>query len=298
MSKISVVVNTFNEEKNLSRALSSVKDLADEIVVVDMKSDDDTVKIAKKFGAKVFFHERTWYVEPARNYAVSKATGEWILILDADEEVSKKLAVMLVKLSENGTADYYEVPRVNRIFGKWIRHSRWWPDYNVRFFKKGHVSWSKKIHEPPTTKGKGEKLLPIDSYAIIHHNYDSVEQYIDRLNRYTTIQAINLIKNGYKFTWVDLIKKPASEFIDRYFAGSGYNDGIHGLALAFLQSFSELVVYLKVWQDKKFLQDAISLSEVITKMKDVESEIHYWQADAMVKEGGGVIHKIKRKLKI
>ncbi len=119
----------------MPRAIVSVKKLASEIVVVDMHSDDDTQKIAKKLGAKVFTHKRTGYVEPARNFAIGKATGEWILILDTDEKVSKILADRLKQISaDDNSADYYRLPRKNIIFGKWIKHSRWWPDYNIRFF--------------------------------------------------------------------------------------------------------------------------------------------------------------------
>src|SRR3989344_3276878 len=137
MPKISVVINTLNEEANLPRALASVKSFANEIVVVDMMSDDKTVEIAKKAGAKVYEFKRVGYVEPARNFAISKAEGDWIFILDADEELTASLSRELSKIAKNGSADYVRVPRKNMIFGKWVEHSRWWPDYNIRFFKKG-----------------------------------------------------------------------------------------------------------------------------------------------------------------
>ena len=117
---ISVVINTRNEEKNLPRCLASVKGLADEIVVTDMESIDKTVEIAKKAGAKVFKHKQTGYVEPARNYAISKATGEWILILDADEETPPSLVKKLKQLVKTGKADYYRLPRKNIVFGRWL----------------------------------------------------------------------------------------------------------------------------------------------------------------------------------
>src|SRR3990172_13248929 len=252
VGKISVVVNTLNEEKNLPRALSSVKDFADEIVVCDMFSDDKTQDIAKKFGAKACEHERTGYVEPARNYAISKTTGDWILVLDADEELSTDLKKELKNLVEHPTADYYRIPRKNIIFGKWIKHSRWWPDYNIRFFKKGSVSWNEIIHSVPTTKGKGLDLEPEEENAIIHYHYETVEQYVDRLNRYTTEHAKNLIADGYKFDWTDLVRKPMNEFLSRYFQGEGYKDGLHGFTLASLQAVSELVMYLKIWQRERF----------------------------------------------
>jgi (heptosyl)LPS beta-1,4-glucosyltransferase len=298
MTKISVVINTINEENNLPRALESVKDLASEVVVVDMESTDGTRKIAEKAGAKVFSHKNTNYVEPARNYAISKATGDWILILDADERISEKLVFELKKIVKESNADYFRLPRKNIIFGKWVKNSRWWPDYNIRFFKKGTVTWSEVIHSVPTTTGKGADLPDIEDNAIIHYHYTSIDQYIERMNRYTSVQAKVLRKEGYKFNWKDIIKKPSSEFLSRYFFGQGYKDGIHGLALAGLQSFSEFTLYLKVWQAGKFKKKNIRLDEVVGVLKKVDSEGRYWQADALVKEGAGITQRIKRKFRL
>lgn len=298
MSKLSVVINTRNEEKNLPRVFASVKGLADEIVVVDMESTDKTVEIAEKNKARVFKHKHTGYVEPARNFAISKTKGDWVLILDADEEIGQELKKTLKKIIDNPSADFYRLPRKNIIFGKWFRNSRWWPDYNIRFFKKGFVVWSEIIHSVPETNGKGYDLDATEANAILHHHYDNVEQYIERLNRYTTEQAKNLAKTGYKFAWTDLIQKPVSEFTSRYFFGEGYKDGIHGLSLASLQAFSELVLYVKVWQLEKFNDKGLELKEVVMVMKSSESELRYWQADALFKQGGGIVQRFKRKFKL
>lgn len=298
MNKISVVINTLNEEKNLPRALKSIKNLADEIVVVDMKSDDDTVKIAKKAGAKVYKHKRTGYVEPARNFAIGKATSDWILILDADEEIPNSLTKKLQELAVASEAEYYRLPRKNMVFGKWIKHSRWWPDHNIRFFKKGYVQWSEIIHSVPTTSGRGVDLEAKEEWAILHHHYESIEQYIDRLNRYTSKQLKVLKEKKYKFNSVDLLKKPSEEFLSRYFAGQGYKDGVHGLALAGLQAFSEFVLYLKAWQKEDF-KGSVSVSQVIEEFKDVQDDQNYWFADTLIKEGrGNVKTRIKRKFKL
>ena len=298
MDKISVVVNTLNEEKNLPRALESVKKFADEIVIVDMRSEDRTIEIAAKFGAKVFGHERTGYVEPARNFAISKATGGWILILDADEELNSSLTRRLRKLTKNPKADYYRLPRRNIVFGKWLKHSRWWPDYNIRFFKKGYVSWNEVIHSVPMTKGTGVDIEAKKKNAIIHYHYESIEQFIGRLNRYTTEHSKLLIKKGYKFNWMDLIKKPTNEYLSRYFFGEGYKDGLHGLAVSGLQAFSEFVLYLKIWQNQDFEDKDISVNKVIQEMKNTEKDIHYWEADTLLKEVGGLIYRIKRKFRL
>jgi len=281
---ISVVVNTWNEERNIKRCLESVKDFADEMVVVDMESEDKTVEIAKKFGAKIFTHELTHYVEPARNFAVSKASGDWVLILDADEELPKSLVKRLNKVTKEDKVDYVEIPRQNIIFGQWMKHSRWWPDYNVRFFKRGRVKWSDKIHVSPKTLGKGLKLEEKEENALVHYNYQTISQYLERLNRYSTIQAENLLAGGYKFVWVDLIEKPVNEFLSRFFTGEGYKDGLHGLFLATLQAFSEFILYLKVWEKEEFVAQRDILPEFQRETKKAGQNLRFWQKQINYRE--------------
>ncbi len=276
MANISVVINTLNEEKNLPRAIASVKNLADEVVVTDMESDDGTTEVAKKLGAKVFSHKRIGYVEPARNFAISKASGEWVLVLDADEEISKSLSISLSKIVKKPKADYYRIPRKNMIFGKWMEHTRWWPDYNIRFFRKGFVSWSEDIHSVPLTKGKGGDIPVKVELAIVHHNYVSIESYIERMLRYSKVQSEELMKNGYVFVWTDLIRKPLNEFFGRFFVGEGFKDGIHGLALSFLQAFSELTLYLRIWEKQGFTDQQISKKEISKEFNKAIKDSKWW----------------------
>jgi len=297
-SKISVVINTLNEEENLPRAIASIKGFADEIVVVDMESTDKTVEVAKKLGAKVFLHKKTGYVEPARNFAIEKTMNSWILVLDADEEIPEKLAEKITQILKEPKADYFRIPRKNIIFGKWLKHSRWWPDYNIRLFKKGSVSWNEVIHAVPMTQGIGGELEAIEELSIVHHNYDTLEQYIERMNRYTSQHALLRVNEGYKFSWKDIITKPSNEFFSRYFFGEGYKDGLHGLALSLLQSFSELVMYLKIWQKEKFAEKDLNINEVNLLMRDEEKELHYWQGDSQFKESGKLTDRIRRRFKI
>jgi len=298
VAKISVVINALNEEKNLPQAIASVKGMADEIVVVDMQSQDKTAEVARSLGAKVFTHEKTGYVEPARNYAISKAGNPWVLVLDADEEVPAKLAQKIKQILKSPKADYYRIPRKNIIFGHWMKHSRWWPDYNIRLFRKNAVSWNEVIHSVPMTQGIGGALDDREEYALVHHNYDSVEAYLERMNRYSTLHAGLLSKEGYKFSWKDLILKPSNEFISRYFFGEGYKDGIHGLALSLLQAFSELTVYLKIWQKEKFTDQGPKLDEVVSIIREQEKDLHYWLSDSLFKQSGSLGDRIRRKLKI
>lgn len=296
--KISVIINTLNEAENLPRAIKSVKNLADEIVVTDMESEDGTADLAKQLGAKVFKHKKVGYVEPARNFAISKATGEWVLILDADEEITQKLSEKIKKIVQNPEADYYRIPRKNVIFGKWLKHSRWWPDYNIRLFKKGAVVWNEVIHAVPMTQGKGIEIEDKEEFAIVHYNYSSIDQYLSRMNRYTRFQKELLVNEGYIFDWKDLIKKPVSEFLSRYFAGEGYKDGLHGLSLSILQAFSEFVIYLKVWESSGFTETDVNLNQVLKTVEDEEKNIRFWKADARFKETGNIKERIRRKFKI
>jgi len=298
VNKLSVVINAQNVEKDLPRALASIKDIAGEIVVVDQESTDNTVEIAKKFGAKVFIHPKVEYVELARNFALRQAQGQWLLVLDPDEEVSQGLAQKIKKILENPKADYYRIPRKNMIFGKWIEHSLWWPDYQIRLFKKGSVSWNEIIHSVPMTQGAGGEIEEKEELAIVHHNYDSVEQFIEKLNRYTSVHSELLIKDGYKFVWTDIINKPFKEFVSRYFNGEGYKDGIHGLALSLLQAFSELTLYLKVWQKEKFVDENPKLSEVVKTLRSQEKDLHFWESDALYKESKKFSDRLRRKLRI
>ena len=298
MQKLSVVVNAQDVEKDLPRALASINNITDEIVVVDQESSDKTAEIAKKFGAKVFSFKKVEYVELARNFAISKATNPWILILDADEEISGALGAQIQKILKNPKADYYRISRKNIIFGHWIKHTQWWPDYQIRLFKKGSVSWNEIIHSIPMTQGKGDEVEAKEELSIIHHNYDSVEEYLQRMDRYTSAQSDLLVRDGYKFVWTDLIGKPFKEFVSRYFGGEGYKDGIHGLALSLLQAFSELTLYLKVWQEEKFIDENPKLSEVVSTFRNKEKDLHFWESDALYKESGKISDRIRRKLRV
>jgi (heptosyl)LPS beta-1,4-glucosyltransferase len=295
---ISVVITCVaGEEKYLPLCLSSVRKLASEIVIVDMSGGKEISAVAKKFKAKIYPHELVNYVEPVRNFGISKAKSEWILILDPDEEVPFTLADKLFEITEEENVDYVRVPRENIVFGKTLRHSRWWPDYNIRFFRKGKVSWDEVIHSIPMTEGNGIDLEAKNELAIKHHHYESIEQFLERMNRYTSVQA-KLKSKDYDFKAYDLIAKPAQEFLSRFFAGEGYKDGVHGLSLSALQAVSELVLYLKLWGLEGFKEKDLNLNETISEFEKQKREFNYWKNDALVKKSGGIFPRIKRKFKI
>lgn len=296
--KISVVINTLNEEENIERAIKSVS-WANEIIVCDMHSDDNSAVVAKRLGAKVFFHKRAGFVEPARNFAISQAEGDWILVLDADEEIPESLGDKLKDLIKNeGVVTYVEIPRKNIIFGEWMRASMWWPDYNVRFFKSGSVSWGAKIHSRPKTLGQGLKLPGEERFAMIHHNYTNLSQFILRMNRYSLIQAKELRADGYKLEWQDLVLKPMNEFLSRFFVYRGFDDGLHGLALSLLQAFSFLMVYLRIWEMEQFDKKEIEFDDFKEISKKAGEDFKHWLKYGNLSKNPvkRMIQKIKNKL--
>ena len=165
-----------------------------------------------------------------------------------------------------------------------MQHSRWWPDYNIRFFKRGFVEWDEKIHSIPLTKGRGIDLSADENFAIIHHHYQTISQFIQRLDRYTSQQLHILQNDKYQFEWTDLITKPTNEFLSRYFSGQGYKDGLHGLALALMQSFSELVLYVKAWEAVKFIDKNITTTQIETIFRKFFKDYSWWLGDLFKKK--------------
>ena len=161
--------------------------------MVDIKSKDDTIVNAKDLASKIYkFPRDSRFVEPVRNFALEKATKDWVLILDADEEISETLAKKLIELSQNTDKDAFYLARKNIVFNKWMAHTAWWPDYQLRFFRNGMITWGEKIHAQPLYKGELIKKDKLDIFknkiaileknenlAIIHHNYSDLNEYFD-----------------------------------------------------------------------------------------------------------------------
>jgi len=286
---ISVVINTKNAAPTLKACLNSVG-FADEIIVVDMNSSDDTVSIAKKFTDKIFFHEDVGYADPARNFALSKASHNWILVIDADEVIPQQLQQHIAKIIKSqSSADVYLIPRKNIIFGQWLEHTGWWPDHQPRLFKKGCVSWEVGVHRFPEMRGTIEELPANSDLAIIHYNYPSVESYLNRLNRYTSIQAREKQAGfGSTVETQDLIKSYFSELWKRLFVLQGYKDKTVGVALSFLQASYELVVQLKIWENQGEQISNVSETQIIQVLEQCKNEFCYWLADYKVKNSTGI----------
>jgi glycosyltransferase involved in cell wall biosynthesis len=221
-----------------------------------MYSDDKTVEIAKEYTEKIYFFERVGYVEPARQFALEKATHEWILVVDADELVPLKLKNKLFEIMEKDLADVVFIPRNNYFFGRLMQGTGWGAlqDYQSRFFKKNFVSFSEAIHDIFRIN-KNARIYYIDDpeAGFIHFNYIDVEHFLDKLNRYTTIEARNMFKgikqapNLGKFLLKLLI-----EILIRFIKGKGYKDGLYGFSLTILMIAYHSSSYLKYKIMKKF----------------------------------------------
>ena len=297
MADISVVIHTKNASDTVERAIKSVLLWASEILVIDMKSDDNTVEIAKGMGAKVISVPDAQFADPARQLGLERAKGPWILVLDADEEIPKTLAEILQQLTENLAVSAYEIPRKNMIFGHWA-HTGWWPDYIIRFFQKDAVTWPGRVHALPEAKGTVVRLEAKEEYAIIHHNYDSVEQFVTRLNRYTSLEVTQKNENA------PLIKTFFDEFERRYFQDEGLKQGQYGYALSLLQSCYMLIAQVKRMERKGFSVDNVSQSvvQIEQDLDDVYRDLCYWIADMHVKNDRSFFSrlywKVRRKLSV
>lgn len=283
---LTAVILAKNEEGGLPNCLKSIS-WVDEIILVDDYSVDKTAEIAKKVGARILKRKLDNFGSQ-RNFALSKVKTPWVLFIDPDEEVTPELAEEIRQAVQSGKFDGFRFPRKNIIFDKWIKHSGWYPDWQTHLFKTAKGRYIGKVHEQVEVKGRIGEL----KNHLIHHNYQSISQYLEKMFRYTSLEAENQISQGYRFLWSDLIRKPLSELLRRFFAEEGYKDGVHGLALSVLQAFSELVVYLKIWEAQGFIEE--ETPNVFEEIRKATSEVNWWIA-AKTKNP---LKKILQKLKI
>ncbi len=330
MKKLSVVISAYNEEKNIEECLESVKNVADEIIVVDNSSSDNTQEIAKKYTPHVFTQKNDpKKIDLQKNFGFSKATGDWILSLDADERVSTELAAEIKSVilegakrpigsSTNDKRDSiaspaqraslqndkkisgYWIPRKNIIFGKWIEHTGWFPDPQLRLFQKGMGQYtSEHVHEHISITGTVENLHEF----ILHKHYNNIGEFIGKMMIYAPNEADNLVANGYTFSYLDSLRFPAKEFISRFFAREGYKDGLHGLILSLLMAFYHLMIFIFLWEKKEYREvnsDAF-LHDVKNESIHIGKELLYWFATEGLKAAKGmekITLKIKRKLSL
>ncbi|VBB09312.1 nucleotide-diphospho-sugar transferases [Lucifera butyrica] len=245
---ISVIIHTFNEEKNIRNCLECVK-WADEIIVVDMYSDDKTIEIAQGYTDKIFMYERSGYADPARKFALEQASSEWILVVDADELVPMKLQRVLIDIAESDKYDAVLIPHLNYFFGYPMKGTGWGPlqDMHIRFFKKQYMYYSDKVHDFAHLSKDARLFRLLDKdCAFVHFNFLTVEHYIEKFNRYTTIEAQGKYKHDIPFDLKKIVISSAKEFIRRFLFCKGYSDGFRGLSLSLLMVTYQLVINLKL----------------------------------------------------
>lgn len=293
-STLSVVISAYNEEKSLGRCLKSVHDLADEVIVVDNQSQDKTVEVAKKYTKKIYSAPNQLMLNTNKNLGFSKASGDWILNLDADEEVTLDLAKeILTRIRSNPSQNGFWLKRKNFSFGKWIQHGLWWPDRQIRLFRRGLGQFPcVHIHEYIKVDGVvGELVEPY-----IHYNYETVRQYLTKIDRASTSEAITLSELNYQLMWHDAIRFPVSDFLKIYFAQGGYKDGLHGLVLSLFQAFYSFCTFAKYWEMKKFETLDIPLKSVSSELKQQKKEIQYWTLTSRITESSSQVTKLWLKI--
>ena len=292
---LSVVVSAYNEEKTLGRCLESIKGFADEIIVVDNTSSDETANIAKKYTKKVFTKKNQLMLNINKNFGFSKATGDWILNLDADEVVPDALRAEIKKLlARNPEENGFWIKRKNFSFGKWIQHGLWWPDKQIRLFRRTNGKFPCiHIHEYIAIDGNVGEL----DEPYVHYNYESISQYVAKIDRASTSEAITLTESKYQLSWFDALRFPISDFIKIYFAEGGYKDGLHGLVLSMFQAFYSFTTFAKKWEMDRFEERDIQLSAVSDELKERGKEISYWTLTASMKDSKNIVANIIKKIK-
>jgi len=278
---LSVVIITFNEEATLGRTLASVQPLiADgkgEIIVVDSGSTDRTVEIAQSLGARVIVEEWKGYAAQ-KNSAIDKATGDWILSLDADEELDPRLRQALSELLEalgrlsalNGQTQPHSrtsavatsdigmsdpdfaglfIPRKNEFLGRWIRHGGFWPDPKLRLFRRGTGKFERRaVHEDIQVDGLTRH---IQRGTLLHHSYPTLSDYIEHMNRYSSLGAEMVVAKGngkVRFSAINIVLRPLTTFIYNYFFRLGFLDGREGLLLHLYHAVYVSWKYAKAWE--------------------------------------------------
>ena len=256
---LSVVLITLNEEKNIGRCLDSLKFTGKffgkiETIVVDAQSRDATAAIARKSGAKVYARPWKGYSDQ-KNWALTKAQGDWVLSLDADEEMTRELIGEIEKKIGETPAgvDGYFLKRRAFFLGKWIRHCGWWPDAQLRLIKRGSGKFTNEpVHEGLEVGGRTlEFLEPMN-----HYTYDSVRQYLEKMNRYSDLAILEMKPKKKRFWRFYVTVAPLLTFFRMYVSRAGFLDGWHGFVVCALSAFHDFCKYAKLWEKEILGRDS------------------------------------------
>ena len=239
--KISATIIASNEERNLPRAIESLR-CCDEIIVVDSGSIDRTVELAANLGARVI--ETPWRgYAGQKNFASEAASNDWILSIDADEALSEALESEIWQIKRNGPEfDAYTMPRLAQYLGRWIFHSGWYPDRKVRLFDRRRAQWyGEFVHESVKVHGTVGHLQA----NLLHFTCSSLSEHLKTMDSYTTLAAEQLIAEGRKAQWSRLVLDPPWTFFQTYILKRGFLDGMEGLAIAHMAALYNFLKYAK-----------------------------------------------------
>jgi len=242
MIKISVVIITLNEEKNIGRCLDSVKEIADEILVVDSLSTDKTRAICEAKSVRFVEQKFLGYVEQ-KNFALELATFDYVLSLDADEALSTELALEIKKIKSDFVGNGYKFNRLTQYNGHWVRHCGWYPDTKLRIVEKKKARWvGNNPHDALEVEGEVSHLKG----DLLHYSYDSISSHVLQTNKFTTIEARALYQKGKRATVTKLVTRPLYQFFKDYFLKLGILDGRYGFVICFINSLYVLLKYAKM----------------------------------------------------
>lgn len=240
---LSAVLITYNTGDQLAPCLRSLA-FADEIIVVDSGSDDATRDVAREHGATVF--EEAWRGFGAqKRFAVDQATHDWVLCIDADEEVSPALASAIRSALRDAQHGAYRMPRSNRFMGRYLRHGEGFPDWSLRLFDRRRAQWSDDaVHEKVIATGSVGRLP--ERAVLMHHSAESLATYLDKQNRYTSLQADALFRHGARANVWRLLMSPTLRFVKFYVIRLGFLDGLPGLVHIAIGCFNSFAKYAKL----------------------------------------------------
>lgn len=249
MIKLAAVIITFNEEVNIGRCLESLQGIVDEIIVVDSFSTDQTKTICESYPVKFIQHKWQGYTD-TKNYANSLVESDFILSIDADEALSAALKESILKFKTSpSTNTVYQVSRLTNYCGTWIKHGGWYPDKKVRIWKKEEAHWEGKLHEQLSFAGD-MKTLQLKG-DLLHYSYYTIQQHIERANKYSDIGAMAAIKKGRKMSKAKVILFPFWKFFRTYFLKAGFLDGYMGFVVCTISTHEAFLKYAKIRQLQK-----------------------------------------------
>ena len=239
---VSAVLIAHNEAHRIERCLESVRWADEIIVVVSQQTTDTTAEIANRFSNKVLVRRFEGFSDQ-RAWADQQATGDWILSVDCDEVVPTELAHEIRETLTAPRFQAYRVPHLDYMFGKWIRHGGWYPQYHTRLYERRLGRWDRDVHERVSIAAP----LGILRHPILHYSHGRVADWVGKMARYTSLEAEAMHRSGARMTLTGLLVEPPLYFGYKYFWQQGWRDGMHGLALALLLGCYRMVRNLKLW---------------------------------------------------